>query len=136
MEKTADQIKMLERQDYGARFNSGKPMWSLVDYDAFVPMVQVLMYGAKKYDSHNWKKGFRYTDLLDSLQRHINAFLAGEDNDPESGLPHIGHIQCNVMFLGYMTQFRKDLDDRYKDPYKGVVTKEIIDPKQIVMKFN
>lgn len=116
--RTAEQEEMLKRTDYAARFNQGKLEWSLVDYDAFIPMVKVLMYGKQKYDAHNWKKGFTYTDLMNSLLRHINAFLAGEDLDPESGLPHIGHIQCNAMFLGYMMQFRPDLDDRYVDTNK------------------
>jgi hypothetical protein len=50
------------------------------------------------------------------MQRHINALLQGEDDDPESGLAHVGHILCNAMFLSYMFLFRKDLDDRYIDP--------------------
>jgi hypothetical protein len=121
MEKTQEQKQALARTDYAARWNKGKLEWSLVDFDAFIPMVKVLMFGAQKYDAHNWKKGFRYTDILNSLQRHTNALLAGEDNDPESNLPHIGHIQCNAMFLGYMMQFRSDLDDRYKDEFKRAI---------------
>tara|TARA_R110000851_G_scaffold315229_3_gene477576 strand:- start:6268 stop:6417 length:150 start_codon:yes stop_codon:yes gene_type:complete len=45
----------------------------------------------------------------------MNSYLEGEDIDPESGVSHIGHIMCNAMFLSYMSQFRKDLDDRHKD---------------------
>ena len=32
--------------------------------------------------------------------------MDGQENDPESGLPHIGHILCNAMFY----QFHKDKD--------------------------
>jgi len=99
----------------GNRFNNNKLKWSLVSWKALEPLVQVLMFGAEKYDDHNWKKGLKYTETCESLQRHLNSFLEGEDNDKESKLSHVGHILCNAMFLSYMTLFRKDLDDRYID---------------------
>jgi hypothetical protein len=99
----------------GDRFNTGKLKWSLVSWMALAPMVRVLMFGAEKYDDHNWKKGLKYTEVCESLQRHINAFIEGEENDPESKLSHVGHILCNAMFLSYMSMFKKDMDDRYID---------------------
>lgn len=96
------------------RFNSGKPQWTMVDFDALEPMVRVLDYGARKYSPHNWKKGLPYTQVVDSLMRHIIAFVGGEDIDQESGLPHVGHISCNAMFLSHMAMFRPDMDDRLK----------------------
>lgn len=99
----------------GTRENEGKLKWSLVSWKALEPMVRVLMFGARKYDDHNWKKGLKYTEICESLQRHMIAFLDGEDNDKESKLSHVGHILCNAMFLSYMFLFRKDLDDRYID---------------------
>lgn len=100
----------------GLRYNTGKLKWSLVSWKALGPMVRVLMFGAEKYDDHNWKKGLNWTEILESMQRHMNAFIDGEDDDPESKLSHVGHILCNAMFLSYMFLFRKDLDDRFKDP--------------------
>lgn len=109
------------------RYNGGKPQWSLVDFDALLPLVQVLEFGAKKYSKHNWKKGLPYTQIVDSMQRHITAILKGEDIDPESNLPHIGHVLCNAMFLSYMQQYRTDLDDRIIDVNKlDSVTKTTI----------
>lgn len=99
----------------GERFNEGKLRWSLVSWRALEPMVRVLMFGEEKYSSHNWKGGLKYTEVCESLQRHMNAFLEGEDNDPESKISHVGHMMCNVMFLSYMYLFRKDMDDRYID---------------------
>ena len=99
----------------GDRFNEGKLRWSLVSWKALEPLVRVLMFGAEKYDDHNWKKGLKYTEVCESLQRHMNAFIDGEDDDQESKLSHVGHILCNAMFLSYMYLFRKDMDDRYKD---------------------
>lgn len=105
-----------EKCSLGSRYNDGKLHWSLVDFGSFEGMVRVLEFGAKKYAAHNWKRGLKYTETIDSLLRHLFALLRGEDIDPESGLHHIGHIQCNSMFLGYMIKHRKDLDDRYNDP--------------------
>ena len=106
-------------EEIGERKNEGKLKWSLVSMIALEPMVRVLMFGAEKYSAHNWKKGWKYSEICESLQRHLNAFIQGENNDPESKLAHVGHILCNAMFLSYMTLFRTDLDDRYiDDPYK------------------
>lgn len=82
------------------RYNKGKPQYSLIDLQALEQCARVLEFGAKKYARDNWKKGMPVTQILDSLLRHLAALRAGELIDPESGLPHIGHIQCNAMFLG------------------------------------
>lgn len=102
-------------EEQGVRENSGKLKWSLVSMRSLAPMVRVLMFGAQKYEDHNWKKGLKYTEICESLQRHLNSFMEGKDNDSESKLSHVGHILCNAMFLSYMTLFRKDMDDRYVD---------------------
>lgn len=94
------------------RFNDNKIKWSLVSWKALEPMVKVLMFGANKYSPNNWQKGLKYSEISDSLQRHLNAFMEGQDDDPESKLSHLGHLMCNAMFLSWMFIFRKDLDDR------------------------
>tara|TARA_R110000851_G_scaffold78000_5_gene172074 strand:+ start:13929 stop:14261 length:333 start_codon:yes stop_codon:yes gene_type:complete len=106
----------------GDRFNTGKLRWSLVSMSALAPMVRVLMFGAQKYNDNNWKKGLKYTEVCESLQRHMNSFMEGEDDDPESKLTHVGHILCNALFLSYMFLFKKDMDDRYID--KNIVKKD------------
>lgn len=95
-------IEQEERQDSGMRFNQGKLRWGLVHFKSIEPLVRVLEFGARKYDDHNWKKGLNKREILESMQRHIAALMDGEINDPESGLPHIGHIMCNAMFYQYM----------------------------------
>lgn len=102
----------------GLRYNDGKPQWNLLDWDALIPLIKVLEYGAKKYDAHNWKKGLSYTSTSDSLMRHLISFMNGEDLDKESGLPHVGHILANALFLSYYYQFKKEFDDRYNDKNK------------------
>ena len=75
-------------------------------------MVRVLEFGAKKYGDYNWVKGLSIRETCESLKRHLDAFMEGEDDDPESKLSHIGHIQCNALFLSWVMENKKDLDDR------------------------
>ena len=48
-----------------------------------------------------------------AAQRHLLAWNDGEDNDPESGLPHLAHASCNLMFMLYHTKHNPKLDDRF-----------------------
>ena len=100
-------------KEKGERQNEGKLRWSLVPHSALEPMVEVLEFGAKKYDDNNWQKGLPIREICESLQRHLYAFMEGEDNDPESGLSHIGHMQCNLMSLAWMKENKPEFDDRY-----------------------
>jgi Domain of unknown function (DUF5664) len=105
---------MAEEKNIGLRANEGKLSWSLVDFESFEDMVKVLQFGETKYSRHNWKKGLKTTEIIESLLRHTFSLLNGEDNCSESGLSHVGHIQCNAMFLAYMLKHRPDLDTREK----------------------
>ena len=104
----------MEEKEQSIRYNVNKTQWSLVDYEALESMVKVLEFGADKYDRDNWKIGMPVTSVCDSMLRHIYAFMNGEDNDPESGISHIGHIMCNAMFLSNYMKHRKEFDDRNK----------------------
>jgi hypothetical protein len=64
--------------------------------------------------SDQWKDGLSVTECFESLQRHLYAFMDGENNDKESGLNHLGHAMCNLMFMTYMTLFKPEFDDRTK----------------------
>lgn len=98
--------------EIGQRNNEGKLKWSLVPQSALAPMVRVLEFGAIKYAPNNWKKGLSITEICESLKRHLDSFMEGEENCPESGLSHIGHIQCNALFLSWMKEHKPELDDR------------------------
>ena len=100
------------------KYDSGKTDWSLMPWEAVAEINKVLEFGAKKYAAYNWTQGdgFNYTRILGSLLRHIFAWSRGEDLDPESGLSHLAHAGCNVLFLLYYNRYkdRYNNDDRFK----------------------
>ena len=99
----------------GLRHNTGKLKWSLVDYKSLEPLVKVLEFGMEKYSADNWKRGLMTREVIESLLRHTYALLENEDNDSESGLPHVGHILANAMFLSYMINNKPEYDNRSND---------------------
>lgn len=97
----------------GLRFNEGKPRASLFDQLFLWGVTKVLEFGAKKYAVNNWRKGLLWSACLDSMDRHLLAWKQGEDLDPESGIHHLDHVGCNVMFLRrYAEGGYESFDDR------------------------
>lgn len=84
----------------GRKFDTGKSEYGLLPAFALEETVRVLTFGAQKYERNNWQKvpepKRRY---FDAVERHIWAWKRGENNDPESGLHHLAHALCNLMFL-------------------------------------
>lgn len=85
----------------GVKADYGKLQWSLVPWDSLENTVRVLMMGAEKYDADNWMKVERKR-YVDAMMRHITQWLNGEAIDQESGLPHLSHAQCNMLFLNHL----------------------------------
>jgi len=101
-------------QGTALKFDDGKLPLHLLSTEAMNQTAAVLAFGAEKYAEHNWRKGFVWSRPLSAAMRHITAFNAGEDKDPESGLSHLAHAACCIMFLLEFEKTRKELDDRYK----------------------
>lgn len=91
-----------------------KPRMSLVPQLAKYDVAKVMTYGEEKYAAYNWMEGFKWTLLTDAIDRHLTAFLCGEDNDPESGLPHLAHLACSVMMALENCYLHPELDDRWE----------------------
>lgn len=83
----------------GKKLDSGKDRWDLLPTDSVRLIVKVLNFGAVKYSDRNWEKGMKYGRLYGALQRHLTAWWEGEDSDPETGISHLAHVGCCVLFL-------------------------------------
>jgi hypothetical protein len=96
---------------------AGRPPLSLLDSPFLKQVSLVLAFGASKYGRDNWRGGQSYNRCIDSILRHIVAFAEGESYDKETGLHHLAHAACSIMFLlRFEHDGRKDLDDRYIAP--------------------
>lgn len=84
----------------GVKHDQGKLQYRLMPVVVLREIVKVLTFGAQKYAPDNWRKvenrRERYTD---ALFRHIEAWRAGERQDPESGCHHLAHAACCLVFL-------------------------------------
>jgi hypothetical protein len=59
-----------------------------------------LLEGALKYGRSNWRAvGIRASIYYDAARRHLNAWFEGEEQDPDSGLPHLAHLLACVAIL-------------------------------------
>lgn len=96
----------------GVKHDTQKPRLDLIPTEAIVEIAKVLTFGAIKYDEWNWARGMKWSRVIGAAERHIGAFKGGEDIDPETGLSHIAHAACNLMFLLFYEQHRRDNDDR------------------------
>lgn len=101
------------------KHDSGKPGMNLLSREALEQIALVMDFGKEKYAAHNWRKGFVWSRPLSAALRHIMAFNDGEDKDPESGLSHLAHAACCIMFLLEFEKTHKDLDDRWKSAEKA-----------------
>lgn len=83
------------------KFDENKLDWSLVPWDSIEEILKVLEFGKNKYAAWNFcaNGGLDHQRVLNAAFRHLIAYQKGEDIDPETGLSHISHLGCNVLFL-------------------------------------
>lgn len=81
------------------KHDSGKLLWNLLPWKATEETVEVLTFGAKKYAPNNWRNAEDTQRFLAAAMRHIAAFAMGQKRDPETGIHHLAHAICNMMFI-------------------------------------
>jgi hypothetical protein len=82
------------------KFDGSKPRWSLLPTNTVQQIIQVLEFGAAKYKENNWQYVDRGSErYYDALMRHVHAWRDGEKRDPESGLHHLAHAGCCLLFM-------------------------------------
>jgi len=86
--------------EIGRKDDSEKTQYDLVPPLALEEIAKVMTFGAKKYAPNNWQHvdnaKARYTG---AAMRHVEKFRQGVENDPETGLPHLAHAACCLMFI-------------------------------------
>jgi hypothetical protein len=96
-------------------YNAGKERPSLILKDmssAFTELVKGREAGiAKGYARMNWAESIGTDDAprfldenVDSIFRHLIAYMSGETHDPESGCHHMAHVMCRAGFAIQYTE--------------------------------
>jgi len=86
----------------GVKYDSGKPRWDLLPFEQVEEVVKVLtsVVQSGKYTDDNWKTvpnaRKRY---IAAGMRHFKAWICGEKLDKETGLNHLAHAICCLLFL-------------------------------------
>ena len=93
------------------KYDTGKPLLALLPPKATLEVANILTYGANKYSINNWKtttdSDVRY---LSAVLRHIFQHLDGEEFDEETGISHLAHAICSLLFV---------LENKLADEKKG-----------------
>ena len=83
---------------------------------ADVEEARVHGFGLAKYPDEamypNWRRGMPWSWFYDALRRHVAAFWAGEDVNPESGLLHLAHARWMISALIEYHYLGLGTDDR------------------------
>ncbi|WP_285275256.1 dATP/dGTP diphosphohydrolase domain-containing protein [Halopseudomonas bauzanensis] len=82
-----------------------------------------LLDGALKYGRANFRSsGVRASIYFDACNRHLNAWFEGEDNDPDSCLPHLGHaLACLAVVVDAQAAGRLTDDRQYPGGYRALL---------------
>lgn len=83
----------------GTRFDLISPLF-------MEAVAKVLHEGSVKYNDHNWRKGFAWSECLNHLEKHINEFKKGDRSEN-----HLAHAACNIMFLIEYAVTHPELND-------------------------
>ncbi len=86
---------------HGMKYDTDKPDYTLLPWDAVEEIVKVLDFGARKYARDNWKHvEDGETRYLAAAFRHLATYNRGnQKDDPETGLSHLAHAGCCILFL-------------------------------------
>ena len=98
--------------DKGLRYNEGKTRHDLIPPFAQEQYAIVLTKGSVKYAERNWEQGMKWSKVIASMERHLQAIKKGEDFDNETGLLHAAHVMCNAAFLTEYYKIYPQGDDR------------------------
>lgn len=84
----------------GQKDDKEKNRLDLIEPEFIEGVGKVLTFGANKYEPNNWQKVDDAEDrYYAAALRHLIAWRRGEKTDPESGISHLDHVACNIMFL-------------------------------------
>lgn len=92
--------RYFETSPVGQKHDASKPRYSLLPVGSVEHVIDVLEFGATKYTPDNWQHvSDARTRYYDATMRHLSVWWQGETHDAESGLHHLAHAACCILFL-------------------------------------
>jgi len=87
---------------------------STVSFPVMAELGVAMLEGALKYGKHNYREiGVRASVYLDAcINRHLGAWIEGQDTDPDSGLSHLVKAIACLMIMRDAQMRGKLVDDR------------------------
>lgn len=82
-----------------AKHDANKSRYDLIPPEGIEAIAQALTYGAGKYGPRDWESGMAWGKYFAACMRHLWAWWRGKGVDEESGLSHLAHAACCVVFL-------------------------------------
>ena len=90
----------MQTLDQTYKYDEGKLRYDLLPIRPLEELVKVITYGAIKYAPNSWMNIEPFEErYFAATMRHLMAWRKGEELDPESGLPHLAHAMCCLVFL-------------------------------------
>ena len=87
-------------ENNGVKYDEDKMRPSLLPMEALQEVIKVLTYGSKKYADDNWKiVPDAHKRYKDASMRHLMAYFAHQQNDEETGMSHLAHCICCLLFM-------------------------------------
>ena len=105
------EVRVVDPTTGGAKGSKPAQLGAL-DPGSLLRVAEVAGFGGAKYDRYNFLKGYRWSLSFDALQRHLLAYWGGQDNDEESGLPHLAHAAWHCLALTAFMDRGLGTDDR------------------------
>lgn len=98
----------------GASKGTKEERFDLIPVPALTYLARLYGKGAVKYAAHNWRLGYDWSKSYAAAQRHMNAFWAGENIDPETQVPHVINAAFHMFALATYITEHPEFDDRFE----------------------
>ncbi len=102
-----------EEPQVAKKYDNGKPRVDLLPFESLISVAKVLGWAANsKYEDHNWRKGMPWSKIAASALRHMLYWALRVGPDKESGMSHLAHAACCLLFLISYEIGENGTDDR------------------------
>lgn len=96
----------------GGKKGSKKARFDLIPSAALWALAEHYGIGAKKYEEHNWMKGYKWGLSIAALERHLTLWKMGESYDAETDTHHLIAVAWHAFALFTFELRNLGTDDR------------------------